>query len=850
MKRIWILGILSCCFIGVTSAQNDATNVKSRVDGTQAPTGQLGQGSGVRVKMDPQLEPLGPIRLSLGENQIDLRDFVVDYKTVRTASFDGVNVPIKDRLLFIPAPTSGALHDLTLLVNGEEWSIPVFKSNKSKVVFEYKASSDKVKSVCWAGSLNGWNKTSHPLQKDKSGVWKLSMEVENGEYPYRIWEDGEEKLDANNPTQKDNGLGGKNSVWIVGTPQKPAKIRTFMSEGSTMYLLAEGKVDRYVYYLNNKKGGEGKVEGGKFTIPLPKTGWSGYLRVYAESNGQLLNDIMVPFMNGSPVMTPQFLPRQDPRGQIMYFMMVDRFFDGSPTNNFPTLDPAIQPKANTMGGDLLGISQKINQNYFSQLGVNTLWISPICKNVEGAWGLWDKGTKSKFSAYHGYWPLALTKVDKRFGTEQDFSNLINHAHNKEMNLIVDYVAHHVHQEHPLVKGKKGWTTPLYLPDGTMNTERWDDHRLTTWFDTFLPTFDFSKPEVVNALSDTALYWVKKYDIDGFRHDATKHIQTEFWRELTYKIKKEKQNKPMFQIGETYGSPALIQSYLGSGLLNAQFDFNLYDAMVDAFAKNETNFKNLEQVMLESMRYYGSHHSMGVITGNQDRGRFTSYADGSLKFDEDAKLAGWTREIKNQGSIGFRKMEQLMAFIMTSPGVPCIYYGDEIAMPGGNDPDNRRMMTFDNLTIDQRKLKASVSRMTTLRKKSMALMYGETEILLNTGQTFAYMRQYFGDVVVVVFDKKDFSDNDSNWVEINLPVQWQGRFFKGQMGSRWKKENGKNFVLLSGKGYDIFTEVSMTEFQRNQDKMNKGEMTPKEQMLQPRQPSNPGGKPKSKGSKKE
>ncbi len=850
MKRIWILGILSCCFIGVTSAQNDATNVKSRVDGTQAPTGQLGQGSGVRVKMDPQLEPLGPIRLSLGENQIDLRDFVVDYKTVRTASFDGVNVPIKDRLLFIPAPTSGALHDLTLLVNGEEWSIPVFKSNKSKVVFEYKASSDKVKSVCWAGSLNGWNKTSHPLQKDKSGVWKLSMEVENGEYPYRIWEDGEEKLDANNPTQKDNGLGGKNSVWIVGTPQKPAKIRTFMSEGSTMYLLAEGKVDRYVYYLNNKKGGEGKVEGGKFTIPLPKTGWSGYLRVYAESNGQLLNDIMVPFMNGSPVMTPQFLPRQDPRGQIMYFMMVDRFFDGSPTNNFPTLDPAIQPKANTMGGDLLGISQKINQNYFSQLGVNTLWISPICKNVEGAWGLWDKGTKSKFSAYHGYWPLALTKVDKRFGTEQDFSNLINHAHNKEMNLIVDYVAHHVHQEHPLVKGKKGWTTPLYLPDGTMNTERWDDHRLTTWFDTFLPTFDFSKPEVVNALSDTALYWVKKYDIDGFRHDATKHIQTEFWRELTYKIKKEKQNKPMFQIGETYGSPALIQSYLGSGLLNAQFDFNLYDAMVDAFAKNETNFKNLEQVMQESMRYYGSHHSMGVITGNQDRGRFTSYADGSLKFDEDAKLAGWTREIKNQGSIGYRKMEQLMAFIMTSPGVPCIYYGDEIAMPGGNDPDNRRMMTFDNLTIDQRKLKASVSRMTTLRKKSMALMYGETEILLNTGQTFAYMRQYFGDVVVVVFDKKDFSDNDSNWVEINLPVQWQGRFFKGQMGSRWKKENGKNFVLLSGKGYDIFTEVSMTEFQRNQDKMNKGEMTPKEQMLQPRQPSNPGGKPKSKGSKKE
>ena len=188
----------------------------------------------------------------------------------------------------------------------------------------------------------------------------------------------------------------------------------------------------------------------------------------------------------------------------------------------------------------------------------------------------------------------------------------------------------------------------------------------------------------------------------------------------------------------------------------------------------------------------------------------------------------------------------MAFIMTAPGVPCIYYGDEIAMPGGNDPDNRRMMTFDNLTIDQRKLKASVSRMTTLRKKSMALMYGETEVLLNTGQNFAYMRQYFGDVVIVVFDKKDFSTNDSNWVQVDLPVQWRGKFFKGQMGSQWKKEKGNNYVLLSGKGYDIFTEVSMKEFQQIQEKGKSDSMTPKEKMMAPK----PDLKGKSKGGKKD
>ena len=117
--------------------------------------------------------------------------------------------------------------------------------------------------------------------------------------------------------------------------------------------------------------------------------------------------------------------------------------------------------------------------------------------------------------------------------------MITTAHEKQYNVILDFVAHHIHTDHPLYKQHPEWVTPLYLPDGSMNTERWDDHRLTTWFDTFLPTFDFARPEVIQALSDTALFWVKKYPIDGFRHDATKHIHTEFWRELTFKIKQER-----------------------------------------------------------------------------------------------------------------------------------------------------------------------------------------------------------------------------------------------------------------------------------------------------------------------
>jgi len=284
MKRNWFF--LLCTMILTDALYGQSNEIDTRVDGSKGVGVQNVAMSNKRVKMEPQLEPLGPIRLGLNDNTIDLRDFVVDYKSIKDVKFDGVPIAIKDRFITIPSPKTAALHELTLNVNGDDLSIPVFKSNKNKVVFEYKATSDKISKVTWAGSLNGWNNSSHPLAKDKSGIWKLTMEVEDGEYPYRIWEDGQELLDANNAVQKDNGLGGKNSVWVVGNARKSSRIRTFMMEGSTLYLLAEGNVDRYVYYLNNKKGGEGKVESGKFTIALPKTMWSGYLRVYAESNGQ------------------------------------------------------------------------------------------------------------------------------------------------------------------------------------------------------------------------------------------------------------------------------------------------------------------------------------------------------------------------------------------------------------------------------------------------------------------------------------------------------------------------------------------------------------------------------------
>ncbi|MFN9799009.1 MAG: alpha-amylase family glycosyl hydrolase, partial [Bacteroidota bacterium] len=121
-----------------------------------------------------------------------------------------------------------------------------------------------------------------------------------------------------------------------------------------------------------------------------------------------------------------------------------------------------------------------------------------------------------------------------------------------------------------------------------------------------------------------------------------------------------------------------------------------------------------------------------------------------------------------GREGFSRSASLMAFLMTTPGIPCIYYGDEIGMPGGNDPDNRRMMVFDQWDEDQSRLQEITSNLVNLRRSNLALAYGDLVVLQNDGQTFAYARKWFDEVVVVIFSSR------AGTVTISLPEWIQDR----------------------------------------------------------------------------
>jgi glycosidase len=310
------------------------------------------------------------------------------------------------------------------------------------------------------------------------------------------------------------------------------------------------------------------------------------------------------------------------------------------------------------------------------------------------------------------------------------------------------------QEHP------DWHTDSILPDGRRNFELWDDARLTTWFDKHIPTLDLEREEVCEQMTDSALYWLANYELDGFRHDACKHIPERYWRMLGQKIATRWPGRPIWMIGETYGSPELIGSYIKSGMLNAQFDFNVYFTAREALC----GLTGMDEVLsneLTSLATYGAHHTMGNISGNHDQIRFASIAGGAIDIHSYGKEEGWTQEIGiGDADVAYKRALLLEVLNSTLPGVPCIYQGDEYAEVGGNDPDNRHMMRFEGLNDEQIQMRKQVAELMAMRRHSMPLLYGDLIPLESSADLISYKRVYLGQAVVVTINRKELTYNIS------------------------------------------------------------------------------------------
>jgi glycosidase len=450
--------------------------------------------------------------------------------------------------------------------------------------------------------------------------------------------------------------------------------------------------------------------------------------------------------------------------------MVDRFFDGDESNTKPVQQEGLHPQANFHGGDLQGILEKLEEGYFENLGINVLWLSPIIQNTFGAFREYPEPHRY-FTGYHGYWPIDHEKVDARFGDMDLFKKLVREAHKKGIKVILDFVANHVHQEHIFFQKHPEWFGTLDLPDGRKNIRLWDEQRLTTWFDTFLPSFDYQgSEEALEVMTDNAVWWVKETGIDGFRQDAVKHIPNNFWRILTFKLKKEielKESRSIYQIGETFGGYDLISSYVNNGQLNAQFNFNLYDVALSTFLDPEISFEVLNDEMHRTFDVYGVNHLMGNIMDSHDKVRFLAYADDDISFSDqgNATEIGWNDPPRVDNPDSYRNAQLYQAYLLTIPGVPVIYYGDEIGMTGAADPDNRRPMKFgDQVSDNGKEMNRVVKKLVGIRRDHPALRYGDFLSLHVDKDSYVFMRSTTNERILVALNKSEQSQK----ISLNLP----------------------------------------------------------------------------------
>ena len=651
-------------------------------------------------------------------------------------------------------------------------------------------------SVHVIGGFNDWSRTADPLTPDGTGGLARTRAVAPGRYEYKLVVDGAEVLDPASRDSTLNPFGAYNNILTVAGAA-PGRLRlgppalaedrtsiafTIARDGADGAPADLGPVTLVALVDNAPVETRHVVVTGAGTDPagtavatvdlaaLP----AGLhrLRVAATAAGLASRWVEVLLLDGRPlgmVQTALDAPGADaPAGApgaapfvwqdaVVYQVVLDRFRNGDRTNDRPVLADSLLAPANYHGGDLQGLLDAVESGYFTRLGVNTLWLSPVYDNPPGAEREFPAPHRL-YTGYHGYWPSRPRAVDEHLGSLDLLRRTVAAAHARGLRVLLDIVAHHVHDSHPYFSEHPDWFGRLELPDGQFNLRRWDEYRLTTWFEPYLPSFDFeASPAAVAQVADDAVWWLRETGADGFRHDAVKHVPNAFWRALTSRVAEENAGRPvpLYQIGETFGSYGLVSSYVVPGQLDAQFNFLLYDAAVAALARG-ASMRLLADEMDRSLAVYGPLNVMGNLLSSHDKTRFMAFADGDVPAGTNEAELGWGPDAPRVDDTDtYRKMELALAYLFTTPGVPVVYYGDEIGMTGAADPDNRRPMLWqdqgDTVETAQVTLRDAASRLADLRQSLPALRHGAFETLTATETLWVYRRTSADSDVVVALN---------------------------------------------------------------------------------------------------
>lgn len=453
---------------------------------------------------------------------------------------------------------------------------------------------------------------------------------------------------------------------------------------------------------------------------------------------------------------------EDRQDTVLYHVLIDRFRGPS-----GALRPPVQP-GRRAGGTLSGVMAAIEAGYFDALGVTTLWLSPLNQNAPGL-QLGRDG--NYYESYHGYWPTEPRSVEPKLGSAQELASLSQLAHRHGLRVIFDAVPNHVFSGHPYYRDhgraspasqpeplRKSWFSdgPRACVCGSAGCG-WGERIEDCWFDSFLPDVNLRNPEAASQQRDDLLWWLERFDLDGMRIDAVPMMPRGFTRQVVRSVTERAQRGglDLLIIGENYTGPGdggrfEIRSFLGDRFfgLHSAFDFPLFWATVDALAKDRIPLTDLEQQIALSQKVYGGSGAvMAHILNNHDTARFVSEAAGNA--GNDPWKAPPPQPTDREP---YQRHMLALTLLLTMPGMPVLYYGDEVGLAGAGDPDSRRVLPdvmTGGLPPEQQEVLRHAQTLGPLRRCLPALRRG-TRAVVQAGSDFSVaLHSLSGDPEVAI-----------------------------------------------------------------------------------------------------
>jgi glycosidase len=618
------------------------------------------------------------------------------------------------------------------------------------------------------GSWDGWKEpgTAMPLRSD--GWYTTRIAVPEGEYGYMVVENGQKRLDVFTALTTFNADEEVSLLRVPACEMPEIKVDEVRTPATpTRDSLATATVR--ATFLRGQSGA--RLSPASVTIVPDRTGaataapLTSHIETADAATGAL--DIVVTGLpRGNNVVrlvaadeagrrTEQRVSIWiDPRAKtnadgVIYEIFVDRFR----SSDGKALTAPSSP-AQRAGGTLDGVRAELEKGTFEALGVTALWLTPPTITPDepriGRSGRLEE-------AYHGYWQLDTRVVDPRLGGDDALDRLVEAAHRRGMRILIDIVPNHIYEKHPryLLHQSDGWfhegTDKCVCGDDACSWATDIEH---CWFTAYLPDYRFQNAEVMRGAAEDAAYWMTRFHVDGVRVDAVPMMPRAATRRIVDALRGAvAPSTAGFSVGEVFtGTDGLdtIRQYLGEGGLSSAFDFPLMWAMRDAVAADVAGFTDVEGVLARNeAAIAGSSNVFARMLDNHDTSRFLSDAAG------DGERDAWDDPPSDPDSdVPYRRLELGLALLFTMPGIPVIYYGDEVAIAGASDPDSRRVMPdLSSLAPWQANVLAVARKLGTLRTEVEALRSGAQRTLFVDRDRYAFSRASAGGSLAATLASK-------------------------------------------------------------------------------------------------